>query len=158
MMRFIPTRVHGVLDYVMGAVLIALPFILGIGLDGGAASWVPILVGAFTIVQSLFTDYELGLVRRIPMSAHLAMDIVGGAFLAASPWLFGFADEINPWPYLVLGLAEVAAGLTTRKTPDYARHGLHDAEREHLDVTREANQPLGYADRYREQERQRKVG
>ena len=118
-MRFIPTKTHGVLDYLMGIVLIIAPWILGFA-DGGAKQWVPIIVGAVIIVQSLMTDYELGVVKALPMPAHLSMDILTGVVLAVSPWLFGFADEIW-WPHLVFGLLEIGAALMTQTRPSYER-------------------------------------
>jgi hypothetical protein len=65
------------------------------------------------------TDYELGVVRMIPMPVHLLLDIAAGALLAVSPWLFGFADRVF-WPHLILGLLEIGAGLMTRTAPETA--------------------------------------
>jgi hypothetical protein len=116
-MRFLPTRVHGLLDYAMGALLVVAPWIFGFADDaGGAATWVPVVLGLGVIGYSLLTDYELGLARKIPMPTHLMLDLGGGVLLAASPWLFGFADEV--WvPHLVFGVLEVGAALVTRKHP-----------------------------------------
>ncbi|WP_376090925.1 hypothetical protein ACE7GA_20790 [Roseomonas sp. CCTCC AB2023176] len=110
-MRFIPTRIHGVLDYGTGVLLIALPWLSGFA-DGTAAQWVPVLLGAGAIAYSLLTDYELGVAPVIPMPVHLALDGGSGILLAASPWLFGFADRV--WaPHLILGLFEIGASLLT---------------------------------------------
>ena len=57
-MRFLPTRIHGIIDYAMGAVLIVLPFVMGFG--RGPQVWVPVILGVGAIVYSLMTDYELG--------------------------------------------------------------------------------------------------
>src|SRR5688500_5249271 len=115
MMRFISTRTHGVIDYLMGALLIVAPYLLGFA-DGTAAQWVPQIVGAALIGAALLTDYELGVVRMIPMPVHLGLDVAAGVLLAASPWLFGFAGRV--WvPHLIFGLAEIGAGLTTRTAP-----------------------------------------
>ena len=114
-MRFIPTRTHGVIDYLMGALLILAPYLLGFA-DGTAAQWIPQGVGAALIGASLLTDYELGVVRVIPMPVHLFLDVAAGALLAVSPWLFGFADRVA-WPHLILGLLEIGMGLTTSTTP-----------------------------------------
>jgi hypothetical protein len=114
-MRFISTRTHGVLDYLIGALLIVAPYLLGFA-DGTAAQWVPQILGAGAIIYSLLTNYELGAVRVIPMPVHLILDIGSGVLLAASPWLFGFADRVF-WPHLILGLAEIGAGLMTRTVP-----------------------------------------
>lgn len=118
-MQKIPTRVHGVLDYILGLVLIAAPWLLGFA-DGGAETWVPVILGASVIVYSLFTKYELGAIPAIGMPAHLWLDGLGGAFLAVSPWLFGFADLVY-WPHLVFGILEVLAALMTRTTPEQRR-------------------------------------
>ena len=114
--RFVPTRLHGVADYLLGVLLVVAPWVFGFA-DGGAETWVPVALGAGVVLYSLLTDYELGLVRRIPMRAHLGLDLAGGAVLAASPWVFGFADRV--WlPHLIFGLLEIGAALTTRTTPD----------------------------------------
>jgi hypothetical protein len=118
-MRFIETKTHGYLDYIMGLFLIAAPWIFDFA-DGGAKQWVPIVLGAGMILYSLMTDYELGASRQISMGTHLTLDLLGGALLAASPWLFGFADEV--WvPHVVLGLAEIGASLMTKRTPSNER-------------------------------------
>lgn len=118
-MRFIPTKVHGIVDYLMGLLLIASPWLFGFA-DGGAAQWTPVILGLGALVYSLLTRYELGVMRVIPMSTHLGLDVASGALLAVSPWLFGFADFVY-WPHLIFGLLEIGAGLTTRTTPEFER-------------------------------------
>lgn len=121
-MRFIGTKTHGYLDYIMGALLIAAPWIFDFN-RGGAETWVPVVLGAGVILYSLLTDYELGVSPQISMRTHLMLDLVGGALLAVSPWLFGFADYV--WgPHLILGILEMGAALMTHRTPSTDRH-LH---------------------------------
>ena len=115
-MRIIPTSVHGVLDYGLGIILIGLPFVAGVWAGGGWQAWLPAVLGAGAIAYSLITDYELGLVRLIPMPAHLFLDAASGCLLVVSPFLFGFSGQI--WvPYVVLGVLEVGASLMTRTHP-----------------------------------------
>jgi hypothetical protein len=113
-MRFIPTRVHGVLDYMTAGVLIAAPSLLNFRKDG-MQRWLPIALGVGTIGYSLLTDYELGLFKVIPMPMHLALDAANGALLAASPWLFGFAEEVSA-PHLGLGLFEIVVTASSQAT------------------------------------------
>jgi hypothetical protein len=121
-MRFIGTKTHGYLDYIMGALLIAAPWIFDFS-RGGAETWVPVVLGTGVILYSLLTDYELGVSPQISMRTHLMLDLVGGALLAVSPWLFGFADYV--WgPHLIFGLLEMGAALMTVRTPGTDRH-LH---------------------------------
>lgn len=112
-MKIISTRAHGVIDYLTGALLIIAPYLFGFA-TGGIEQWLPQLLGAITIVMSLFTDYELSIVKAIPLPFHLGMDMASGALLAVSPWLFGFADLIW-WPHLLVGLMEIAVPLMTRR-------------------------------------------
>jgi hypothetical protein len=120
-MRFIPTRFHAPLDYIVGVALIAAPWIFQFS-EHTAATVVPIGLGIGLIVYSLFTNYELGLWKVAPMAVHNLIDIAAGALLAASPWLFGFADNsANVWvPHLVVGLAAVFLGLTTVQSGGYS--------------------------------------
>lgn len=119
-MRFIPTRVHGFMDYAMSVLLIAAPWLFGFA-RGGAETWVPVVLGAGALLYSLFTDYELGLVRTLPMPVHLGLDAGAGLLLAASPWLFGFSDFVY-LPHLILGILELGAALMTETVPSGARH------------------------------------
>jgi hypothetical protein len=120
-MRFIPTKLHAPLDYIVGAALIAAPWIFQFS-DVTSATVVSIVIGIGLIAYSLITDYELGLWKVAPMAVHNLFDIVGGAFLAASPWIFGFADDsANVWlPHVVVGLAAVFLGLTTVQRGGYS--------------------------------------
>ena len=111
----IDTRTHGILDYATGALLLAAPYLFGFA-TGGIEQWLPQLLGAMTIAMSLFTDYELSISRAIPLRVHLGIDMVSGALLAVSPWLFGFAGLIW-WPHLLVGLVEIVVPMLTRRTP-----------------------------------------
>jgi hypothetical protein len=119
-MRFIPTKLHAPLDYIVGVALIAAPWIFQFS-DSTAATAVAVVLGVGLIVYSLLTDYELGVWRVFPMSMHNLFDIAAGALLAASPWLFGFADDrANAWlPFVVVGVAAIGLGLTTKQQGGY---------------------------------------
>lgn len=115
----IPTRIHGMLDYLEGLLLIAAPWILGFA-RGGAETWSAVGVGAAILLYSLLTDYEFGAVRKIPVYVHLWLDAIGAVFLIASPWLLGF-DEITWTPHTTAGaLILLLAGLTLT-VPGYER-------------------------------------
>jgi hypothetical protein len=120
-MRFVSTRFHGVMDYVFGILLIVAPWLLGFA-RGGTETWVPVILGIAVILYSLFTDYELGVSRSIPMPTHLVLDGLVGLILLVSPWLFGFSDYVRA-PHVILGILFIAAALFTRKVPSYGRIG-----------------------------------
>lgn len=129
-MRFISTKAHGILDYLMGLVLIASPWIFGFAAES-YETWIPVAVGASIILMALVTDYELGASRKIPMKTHLWIDGIVGGFLATSPWFFGFADYVY-LPHLILGLGEIGAALCTHLVADdvAVRHGERAHHRE----------------------------
>jgi len=111
------------MDYLMGALLIASPWLFNFA-RGGAETWVPVILGAGAIVYSLLTDYELGVSRSISMRTHLTLDMWSGILLAASPWLFAFNEYVF-MPHLILGLLEIGASLVTERTPSVGIHRAH---------------------------------
>ena len=124
-MRFIPTRIHGVLDYLYSALLLLAPWLFGFA-DGGVLHWASMLAGAGTLVVSLLTDYELSLRRWIYLPTHLALDVAAGLFLA---WLaYIMADDHGRWMILAgAGLFSAFAGGFTLAAPS-------DAPPDHLRV------------------------
>ncbi|WP_336719645.1 SPW repeat domain-containing protein [Paraflavisolibacter sp. H34] len=118
-MRFLSTSVHGYLDYIVGALLIAAPWIFNFA-NNGAETWVPVILGAGAILYSLMTDYELGVRKSLSMRTHLGLDLVSGLLLAVSPWLFGFAEDIYG-PHLIFGLLEMGVALVTKTHPVHER-------------------------------------
>jgi hypothetical protein len=120
--RIIPTPIHGVLDYAVGILLVASPWIFRFS-DVSSAKWTAIAVGLAMLGTAALTNYELGLMRLLPMHVHLLMDVVVGVFLAASPWIFGFSDRgTNAWvPLLVIGLAEIDAAAMSKPWPEQRR-------------------------------------
>lgn len=118
-MRFIPTKVHGILDYIVGIALILAPFLFGFSQVGGAAVVIPIVLGVGLIVYSLFTRYEWGPFKLIPMPVHLVFDIVASLFLALSPFLFGFVNNTpNVWlPHVIVGIAVILVVIFSQPQP-----------------------------------------
>ena len=113
--RVIPTEVHGALDYLASAVNLAFPRLLGLR-DAPGTALVPSVDGLAGAGYSLITDYELGLVKVLPMPAHLAFDAAKGIFMAVSPWLFGFAKNgTRYWlPHVLMGTADLLAAIASK--------------------------------------------
>jgi hypothetical protein len=119
-LRVIPTSVHGVLDYVTAPSLLAAPELLGLRAVPASALALRV-AGGGAAAYSMLTDYELGVVKALPMPAHLAMDAVSGVALAASPWLLGFSNAGRRYwlPHVLVGAFEIFAALTTKTRPPY---------------------------------------
>ena len=114
-MQIIPRNIHGFLDYPVGLILAASPWLFGFA-DKGPATVIPVVLGAGAVVYSLLTNYELGVARVIPFGVHLVIDFVSGLFLAVSPWLFNFSHRVY-WPHVIFGLLEMGVVLLTRAEP-----------------------------------------
>ena len=111
MTKPISTRVHGVLDYMTSAFLCTLPRVMG---------WDKTVTGLLDSAAiaatgySLLTRYELGLVRVLPMKAHLTMDAVSGGMLLGAAALMDDEDPEVRAALAGIGLWEIGAALMTR--------------------------------------------
>jgi hypothetical protein len=112
-MKLLNTKTHAILDYAVGILLIAAPWMLNFA-DGGPAQHVPVGIGALTIVMSLLTKYEFSIFKLIGMNTHLIIDFLAGVFLAVSPWLFHFSDWVY-LPHLIVGILEIIVVLISEK-------------------------------------------
>lgn len=117
--RFIPTKVHGVLDYIVAIALFFAPWIFGFSKVGGAAVIIPMILGVGLFLYSLFTKYEWGLIKVIGMPIHLLFDVVASVFLALSPFLFGFYTmALNVWlPHVLVGIVVIIVVIFTQPQP-----------------------------------------
>jgi hypothetical protein len=116
--RFVPTGIHAYFDYIGGITLLAAPFVFFFFNIQEAATIIPMVLGIGLILYSLLTNYELGIpgLKFIPMSAHLILDFVASAFLALSPFLFGFISKSpNAWlPHIIAGVGVILLVLVTQ--------------------------------------------
>ncbi len=120
MRKPIPTKVHGVLDYMTAAFLHTLPRVMGwsrpvtrlLDAAGGGAT-----------AYSLMTDYELGAVKVLPMKAHLALDALSGGALVGAALVMDDEDDDVRATLAAIGAWEIAAALLTRTTPWEASTG-----------------------------------
>lgn len=118
----IPTKQHAYIDYLTAGSLLVLPFLFS-GKKRGAETYIPVLMGAVVLGQSLLTDYEPGAKKGMKMKTHLKLDYVGGTLLALSPFLFGFRKK--SWgPHLAAGLSELAIAYLTKKKPRRKLFGI----------------------------------
>ena len=118
--RLFTTRTHGLMDYLMAGTLLALPRAMGWGRD---TTRLLTAAGLGTLAYSLLTRYEFGLFKLLPMRAHLALDIVGGATLMAAPMFLEDESPDAAAAVSALGMFEIAAALTTEPWPDYDAGG-----------------------------------
>jgi len=71
-------------------------------------------MGVATLVYSLLTRYELGVVKLIPFRTHLWLDVISGIFLAFAPWAFELVGKSYVL-FLCIGIFEVIVALFTNR-------------------------------------------
>ena len=118
-LQFIPTKIHGALDYIVAIALIFAPMIFGFQSVGGAAVAIPMILGVGLFLYSLLTNYEWGVFKVINMRYHLVIDVLASSLLLLSPFLFGFADEaLNVWlPHVVVGITVILVVICSQREP-----------------------------------------
>lgn len=81
-LKFISPAVHGIIDWLTVPTLAATPRVCGF--SRRVRRLYDIMAGGVA-TSSTFTDYPAGLVKLMPMQAHLTLDkLDGGLFLAAA--------------------------------------------------------------------------
>lgn len=123
----IPPLVHGLLDYVLGGLLIAVPFLFSF--DISAAKAVGIVGGVVVLVIAATTAWTAGLIKSIPTTVHAIFDIIIALLLIASPFLFSFSNDGTPTAvFIVAGVFDLLWAIGTRFTPEPRRvRGGRDA-------------------------------
>jgi hypothetical protein len=116
-MRFIPTSVHGLADYIVGLIVVGLPFYYGLT---GTSRVAFVTLGLLAICYSLLTDYELGLLRVLRIRFHLLLDALFGLALLAAPTLLHLPND-SRIPVYVIGVLSLFLALTTQ----IRAHGTH---------------------------------
>jgi len=114
----IPRAVHGIIDYVYAALLVAAPFLLGFT-DEGAATAVSIIAGIVVLISAATTKcFPTSVIKSLPIAGHLTLDFALVAALIAAPFLFGFSDEGTPTAFfIVAALLALLVTLATRWLP-----------------------------------------
>src|SRR4029079_8155326 len=108
----IPAFVHGVIEYLAGALFIAAPFLFSFD---DTATAVAIVAGVVILVLTASTALPTGLIKSIPVQAHAVIDFAMAAVLIAAPFLFGFSDDGTATAFcIVLGVVHLLMTIATR--------------------------------------------
>src|SRR3989344_7150587 len=103
-------KVHNILDYVGGGLLILAPFLFGFA-DVDAARNVFMLSGFFLVMYSLFTNYYYAVIRVIPLGVHMTLDVANGVLIMIAPWIFNYREVLSPgqeYLHYILGIGVLA--------------------------------------------------
>lgn len=112
----IPVALHGIIEYLAAALFIVAPFVLGF--DSSAAKAVSIVVGVVVLLVAATTASPVGIIKSIPLPAHLVLDFILAGLLIAAPFVFGFSDETKPTAFFIaLGIVHLLVTIGTRFLP-----------------------------------------
>jgi hypothetical protein len=112
----LPRAVHGLIEYLAGALFIAAPFLFGF--QSGTATAVAIVAGIVIIVVAAITAGPTSLINSVPLGVHIVLDYVLAGLLVAAPFIFGFSDEGAPTAFfIVLGVVHLLVTIATRFRP-----------------------------------------
>lgn len=107
---------HGAIEYLVGVLLIAAPFLFAFESDAAVA--LSIVAGVLLIAVAASTEGAGSLIDSIPISIHLLFDFALAAVLIASPFLFSFTGESAPTAlFLIIGVAHLLVTIATRFKP-----------------------------------------
>jgi hypothetical protein len=116
MKPFISTAVYGFFNYATALTLMASPWLFGFSHVGGASFFLPLIFGWLQLIMAIFSNHELGFIKAFPVSMHCFIDVVGGSFLLASPFVYDYSSHVF-WPQLLLGSLIFLLGIFTKKSP-----------------------------------------
>jgi len=116
MKSFISTTTYAVLNYVIALLLISTLWTFDTLHIGGAALFLPLIIGWLQLIMAIFADNKLGFLKVFPMSMHNVNDVIMVSFLMCSPWVYDFHSTI--WiPQVLFGGALFILGIFTQGSP-----------------------------------------
>jgi uncharacterized membrane protein YedE/YeeE len=129
MKPFISTSTYGILNYVMAIALMSSPWVFGFHQLGGAALFLPLIFGWLQLIMAIFSRHKFGIFNVFPVPMHCFIDVIGGSFVMASPFVYGFASAHGVfWPHVIIGGIVFCMGIFTQTSPftDEPHHVFKD--------------------------------
>jgi hypothetical protein len=113
----ISPRVHGTLDYLLAAALIAVP--LAVDFHDDTATVLMLVLGGAATLLAIGTNWSTGIIRILPPVVHGVADVAATIVLIIAPFVLGFTDDtVATVLYVVIGAGGLGATLLTRFESD----------------------------------------
>ena len=120
----VPAFVHGLLEYAAGVLFLVAPFLLDF--EENAATAASIVAGVLILAFTASTAMSTGLIKSIPVQAHVMIDYVLAIALIAAPFVLGFSDDGAATAFfMALGVLYLLLTIATR----FIREPRRDAAR-----------------------------
>jgi hypothetical protein len=109
----VPAFVHGLLEYAAGVLFLVAPFLLDF--EDNAATAASIVAGVLILAFTASTAMSTGLIKSIPVQAHVVIDYVLAIALIAAPFVLGFSgDGAATAFFMALGVLYLLLTIATR--------------------------------------------
>jgi len=110
-MKFISPKIHGLIDYLVVAFLLASPTFFGFT---GLLATFTYALAAVHFLLTVFTNYPLGIVKVIPVSLHATVEVlVGIALIVLAYTLFKDNAEGSKLYYVIFGTVVLLTWMVT---------------------------------------------
>lgn len=109
-------KTHGILDYVFSVLFAVSPWLFGFA-DHHKAIDLAIGFGTITALNSLLTNYEVGLVGLFPFSAHRFFDFLIALMVGGAMWHFDMRAPASI-VFGILGALFALSIILTRRPPE----------------------------------------
>lgn len=127
MKPFVSTSTYGFLNWVVAITLMSSPWLFGFSHVGGASFFLPVIFGWLQLIMAIFSKHKFGIMNVFPIPMHCFIDVIGGSFLMASPWVYAYSDHVF-WPQFLIGGLIFFLGVFTKTSPitDEPNHVFKD--------------------------------
>jgi hypothetical protein len=122
--KVIDARKHGMIDYCHAAFFLGMAYVCR--KSEPRAALAALLTGSFVLVQSLLTDYPLGVKKVSPFRVHGQLDAAFAASSFMVPKVFGFSDSPAASVFKGNSFVEAAVVGATDFSSERARSEEHD--------------------------------
>lgn len=120
--KLISRRLHGVMDYIFGILLAASPWIFGFASEPRDTR-IAVTLGCATLMYSLLTNYEVGVIRLFPFPVHLGFDVLLAILLLAG-WVHFASVNRAGVVFAAFGIIAVVVLFLTKRPSRNERSGL----------------------------------
>ncbi|HJS56261.1 MAG TPA: hypothetical protein VJ765_17035 [Chitinophagaceae bacterium] len=114
-MKKLSPRIHGILDYFTVLFLVISPSLFEMENNGSAFAY---LLAITHLILTLFTNFQAGVFKIIPLRIHGLIElIVSIALVAIAMWFRNLGDTVSFYYYLVFSVALIIIWLASEYRP-----------------------------------------